>query len=70
MSHSYKNTSQDGGETKGNTGAHYSKIASYSDPHPPSGESNSYEKVRKQIDGMDDKALAHKPYTREKMKNK
>lgn len=69
MGHSHKNTSQ-GGAGKGNTGAHYSKIGGYSDPHPPAGASNSYEMVRKKIDRKDDASLAKMPYTREKMQNK
>ena len=69
MAHSHKNTSS-GGHGKGNTGAHYSEIREYHDPKPPAGASNSYEKVRKQIDHHDDRSLAHKPYTREKMMNK
>lgn len=68
--HSHKNTSSGGGHVHGNTGAHYSKIAHYSDPHPPAGHSNSYEKVREKIDHHDHKSLAHRPYTREKMMNK
>lgn len=69
MSNSYKNTSNGGGE-KGNTGAHYSRIADYSDPKPPAGASNSYEKIRNKIDAADRSALAKMPYTREKMANK
>ena len=69
MGHSHKNTSM-GGSGKGNTGADYSKIKENVDPKPPAGASNSYEQVRKKIDGHDDRALAHKPYTREKMANK
>jgi hypothetical protein len=37
---------------------------------PPAGEHNSYEKVREKIDAHDNKSLAHRPYTREKMMNK
>jgi hypothetical protein len=70
MSHSYKNTSNGGREGKGNTGAHYSPIGSNPAFLPPPGASNSYEKVRKKIDAKDDRALANKPYTREKMMNK
>jgi len=69
MSHSHKNTSS-GGNGKGNTGAHYSPIRENVDPKPPAGASNSYEKVRNKIDAKDDKSLAHRPYTREKMMNK
>lgn len=70
MGQSYKNTSMGGGDKKGNSGAHYSPIKENIDPKPPAGASNSYEKVRKEIDRKDDRALAHKPYTREKMNNK
>ncbi len=70
MGHSHKNTSMGGGEKKGNTGAHYSPIKEYHDPKPPAGASNSYEMVRKKIDAHDDRSLAHKPYTREKMNYK
>lgn len=70
MSHSHKNTSTGGHEGHGNSGAHYSKIGHHADPHPPAGASNSYEQVRKKIDHHDDRSLAHKPYTREKMQNK
>jgi len=59
-----------GGHGKGNTGADYSKIKENVDPKPPAGASNSYEKVREKIDRHDDKSLARKPYTREKMMNK
>lgn len=59
-----------GGSGKGNTGAHYSPIRDRGDPRPPAGASNSYEQVRKKIDAHDDRSLAHKPYTREKMMNK
>lgn len=69
MSHSFKNTSNGGGG-KGNTGAHYIPIRENVDPKPPAGASNSYEQVRKQIDAKDNRALANKPYTREKMRNK
>ena len=69
MSHSHKNTSM-GGHGEGNKGAHYSKIGHHADPKPPAGASNSYEKVREKIDHADDRALSHKPYTREKMMNK
>jgi hypothetical protein len=67
--HSHKNTSEGGG-SKGNTGAHYSKIGHHSDPKPPAGASNSYEKVREKIDRHDDHSLSIRPYTREKMANK
>jgi len=70
MGHSHKNTSNGGREGMGNTGAHYSKIAPYSDPKPPAGASNSYEKVREKIDRHDSASLAKRPYTREKMNNK
>ncbi len=70
MGHSHKNTSMGGREGKGNSGADYSKIKENVDPKPPAGASNSYEQVRKKIDHHDDKSLAHKPYTREKMANK
>lgn len=59
-----------GGQGKGNTGAHYSPIRDRSDPKPPPGASNSYESVRKEMDRHDDRSLAHRPYTREKMRNK
>ena len=70
MGQSYKNTSNGGREGKGNTGAHYSPIRENIDPKPPAGASNSYEMVRKKIDNHDDRSLAHRPYTREKMMNK
>ena len=72
MGHSHKNTSSGGHEHggKGNTGADYSRIKENIDPKPPAGASNSYEMVRKKIDHKDDRALAHRPYTREKMMNK
>lgn len=72
MGHSHKNTSSGGHEHggKGNTGADYIKIKENVDPKPPAGASNSYEQVRKKIDHHDDRSLAHKPYTREKMMNK
>lgn len=69
MGHSYKNKSM-GGESKGNTGAHYVPIKENIDPKPPAGSSNSYEKVRQKIDRHDDASLAKRPYTREKMMNK
>lgn len=69
MGHSHKNTSM-GGHGKGNTGNDFIKIKENVDPKPPAGASNSYEQVRRKIDAHDDKALAHKPYTREKMMNK
>jgi hypothetical protein len=67
--HSHKNTSNGGG-SKGNTGAHYSKIGENKAHVPPAGASNTYEMVRKKIDHHDDRSLAHRPYTREKMMNK
>ena len=70
MGHSHKNTSMGGGHKKGNTGADYIGIKENHDPKPPAGASNSYEMVRKKIDHHDDRSLAHKPYTREKMMNK
>lgn len=70
MGHSHKNTSSGGHDGHGDKGAHYSKIGGYSDPKPPAGASNSYEKVREKIDRHDDKSLSHKHYTREKMMNK
>lgn len=69
MGNSYKNTSE-GGSGKGNTGNHFSKIGENKAHVPPAGASNSYEKVRREIDGKDDRALAKGPYTREKMMNK
>lgn len=69
--HSHKNTSKGGDPyKKGNTGSDYVKIKENVDPKPPAGASNSYEKVREKIDRKDDKHLAHRPYTREKMMNK
>ncbi len=68
--HSHKNTSNGGHEGHGNKGAHYSKIGENKAHVPPTGASNSYERVREKIDRHDDKALAHRPYTREKMANK
>jgi hypothetical protein len=68
--HSHKNTSSGGSEGKGNSGPHYRPIRDNHDPKPPAGASNSYEMVRKKIDHHDDRSLAHKPYTREKMANK
>ena len=70
MSHSYKNTSSGGSEGQGNKGAHYSKIGENRAHTPPAGASNSYEQIRKKIDHHDDRSLAHKSYTREKMQNK
>ncbi len=67
--YSHKNTSSGGG-SKGNTGAHYSNIGENKAHVPPAGASNSYEMVRRKIDAHDDKSLAHRPYTREKMANK
>jgi hypothetical protein len=69
MGHSHKNTSM-GGEGKGNKGNDFIKIKENVDPKPPSGASNSYEKVRTKIDAKDDRALSKMPYTREKMMNK
>lgn len=69
MSQSYKNTSS-GGSGKGDAGARYLPIKENHDPKPPAGESNSYERVRREIDRKDDRALGHKHYTREKMANK
>jgi hypothetical protein len=70
VGHSHKNTSSGGHEGMGNKGAHYSKIGENHAHVPPAGASNSYEQVRKKIDHHDDRALAHRPYTREKMANK
>lgn len=70
MGHSHKNTSMGGREGHGNSGPDYSKIKENVDPKPPAGASNSYEQVRKKIDHHDERSLAHKPYTREKMMNK
>ena len=70
MAHSHKNTSSGGHDGHGNKGADYSKIGENKAHVPPAGASNSYEKVRKQIDRKDDSALAKMPYTREKMQNK
>ena len=70
MSHSHKNTSHGGHEGHGNSGAHYSPIGHKKEHVPPAGASNSYEMVRKKIDHHDDRSLAHRPYTREKMMNK
>lgn len=67
--HSHKNTSS-GGHGVGDSGAHYLPIKDNHDPKPPPGASNSYEHVRKKIDHHDDRAIAHKHYTREKMMNK
>lgn len=69
MGHSHKNTSS-GGHEMGNKGADYLPIRDNHDPKPPPGASNSYEKIRKNIDRKDDRSLAHRPYTREKMMNK
>ena len=69
MGHSHKNTSM-GGASKGDAGAHYSKIKHYSDPKPPAGASNSYEKIREKIDRHDDASIGKGHYTREKMMNK
>lgn len=70
MAHSHKNTSMGGHERKGNTGNDFSKIGENKAHVPPAGASNSYERVRDKIDRHDDKSLAHRPYTREKMNNK
>jgi hypothetical protein len=59
-----------GGASKGDAGAHYSKIGSVKEHRPPAGASNSYEKVREKIDRHDDASLAKGHYTREKMMNK
>jgi len=69
MGNSHKNTSS-GGMGKDSSGAHYSPIRDNVDPKPPAGASNSYEKVRKMIDGKDDRAIGANHYTREKMNNK
>ncbi len=69
MSNSYKNTSS-GGSGKGDSGSRYLPIRDNVDPKPPAGASNSYEMIRKKIDAADDRALANKHYTREKMANK
>ena len=69
MGHSHKNTSS-GGSGVGDSGADYIKIKENVDPKPPAGASNSYEKIREKIDRKDDKSIAHKHYTREKMMNK
>lgn len=68
--HSHKNTSKGGHERHGNSGNDFIRIKDNVDPKPPAGASNSYEQVRKKIDHHDDRSLAHKPYTREKMMNK
>jgi hypothetical protein len=70
MGHSHKNTSSGGNDGSGDKGAHYSKIKENVDPKPPAGASNSYEKIREKIDRSDDRSLANKHYTREKMANK
>jgi len=70
MAHSHKNTSQGGSGGKGNSGADYSAIGHKKEHVPPAGASNSYEMIRKKIDNHDSRALANKPYTREKMMNK
>ncbi len=70
MGHSHKNTSSGGHDGHGNKGNDFIKIKENHDPKPPAGASNSYEHVRKKIDAHDDKSLAHRPYTREKMMNK
>lgn len=69
MSNSHKNTSM-GGSGKGDAGAHYSKIGDNKAHVPPAGASNSYEMVRRKIDGHDDRSLSKGHYTREKMSNK
>jgi len=66
---SHKNTSS-GGSGKGNTGAEHLKVGNNKAHTPPAGASNSYEQVRKKIDGHDSRALAKGPYSREKMANK
>lgn len=66
---SYKNTSS-GGSGKGDSGAHYLPIGENKAHVPPAGASNSYEMIRKKIDHHDDRSLAHRHYTREKMMNK
>ncbi len=70
MGHSHKNTSMGGREGRGDSGPDYSKIKENVDPKPPAGASNSYEKIRNKIDHHDEKSLANKHYTREKMMNK
>jgi hypothetical protein len=70
MGHSHKNTSSGGHDGHGDKGAHYRPIKENVDPKPPAGSSNSYEQIRKKIDHHDDKSLANKHYTREKMANK
>lgn len=62
---SYKNTSSGGSGKAGRL-----PIKDNVDPKPPAGASNSYEQVSKKIEAKDSRALAHKPYTREKMANK
>ena len=69
MGHSHKNTSM-GGSEKGDAGSRYLPIGENREHTPPAGASNSYEKVRREIDRKDDRALGHKHYTREKMENK
>lgn len=69
MGNSYKNTSS-GGSGKDSSGAHYLGIGENKAHVPPAGSSNSYEKVRKQIDARDTRAIGANHYTREKMMNK
>ncbi len=69
MGNSYKNTSS-GGSGKDSSGAKYLPIGENKAMVPPSGSSNSYEKVRKQIDAKDSRAINANHYTREKMANK
>lgn len=69
MSHSHKNKSM-GGHGKGDSGADFMPIRNNVDPKPPAGESNSYEKVRKNLDSKDRSSLGKGHYSREKMMNK
>jgi hypothetical protein len=69
MGNSYKNTSS-GGMGKDSSGAHYLPIGENKAMVPPAGSSNSYEKVRKQIDAKDSRAINANHYTKEKMNNK
>lgn len=69
MGQSYKNTSS-GGSGKDSSGAKYLGIAENKAQVPPAGASNSYEKVRKEIDAKDTRAIGANHYTREKMANK
>ena len=59
-----------GSSGKGDAGSDYSPIGHKKEHVPPPGASNSYEMIRKKIDRDDDRALAHRHYTREKMMNK